>query len=360
MADLTIVDVAVVGAGISGLAVAEGLLRAGRTVRVLEARDHVGGRMESVEVAGGFADMGPTWFWPGEERVAQLVQSHEIGVHQQWNAGSALLMTGGTSDRLAYQSPPAYRFVGGAASLVHAMADSLPTEVVSLGTIVRRVESTTDGVVVHGDTTFDGPIQVAASAVVVALPPALALGSGLVQSESLDPAVAHVATQIPVWMGGITKAVAVYDRPFWRDLGLSGLASCPGEAFGEIHDMAGPDGQPAMLFGFGTSNPNGDALTAEVFVQQLNVLFGPEAASPQHVLVRDWQQDPLTTPDHWPLSGRYELFGARELQTPSWDGRLFWCSTETASRAPGHIEGALQAAERTVQQLTAAAPGTQQ
>jgi monoamine oxidase len=40
--------------------------------------------------------------------------------------------------------------------------------------------------------------------------------------------------------------------------------------------------------------------------------------------------------------------GSPVLQQPAWDGQLYWTSTETASIAPGHIEGALEAAERTV------------
>lgn len=56
------VNFVVVGAGISGLAVADGLIRAGRSVRVFEAGPTLGGRIRSVEVPGGHADLGPTWF----------------------------------------------------------------------------------------------------------------------------------------------------------------------------------------------------------------------------------------------------------------------------------------------------------
>ncbi len=44
--------------------------------------------------------------------------------------------------------------------------------------------------------------------------------------------------------------------------------------------------------------------------------------------------------------GDYALFGHPVYQRPALDGRLYWCSTETATRSPGHIEGALEAAER--------------
>src|SRR5262245_4713971 len=44
----TMLDVLVIGAGIAGLAAAQRLRRAGRSVLVLEARDRVGGRVRTL------------------------------------------------------------------------------------------------------------------------------------------------------------------------------------------------------------------------------------------------------------------------------------------------------------------------
>ncbi|MEV1115998.1 NAD(P)/FAD-dependent oxidoreductase [Actinosynnema sp. NPDC049800] len=51
-------DVAVIGAGIAGLAAAHELARAGREVRVFEAADHVGGRMATRHESGFVVDTG--------------------------------------------------------------------------------------------------------------------------------------------------------------------------------------------------------------------------------------------------------------------------------------------------------------
>ncbi|MGZ6164146.1 MAG: FAD-dependent oxidoreductase, partial [Myxococcaceae bacterium] len=59
------VDVVVVGAGAAGLAAAEVLARAGRSVRVIEARPRIGGRVDTRRLPG----------WPAPvELGAEFVQ----------------------------------------------------------------------------------------------------------------------------------------------------------------------------------------------------------------------------------------------------------------------------------------------
>ena len=77
-------------------------------------------------------------------------------------------------------------------------------------------------------------------------------------------------------------------------------------------------------------------------------MFGPEAAAPAALWIQDWRLEPFTVvPEALGLTD-YGTYGHRVFQQPSLDGRLHWASTETAQEAPGHIEGALAAAERAV------------
>ncbi len=53
--------VLVIGAGIAGLTIANSLTRAGVECVVLEARDRIGGRLHTVDLAGSPVDLGGSW-----------------------------------------------------------------------------------------------------------------------------------------------------------------------------------------------------------------------------------------------------------------------------------------------------------
>jgi monoamine oxidase len=152
-------------------------------------------------------------------------------------------------------------------------------------------------------------------------------------------------------MGNVAKAVAVYPSAFWRDDGLAGAAISHLGPLREVHDMSGPDGTPAALFGFSPLAPGVPTPTEGEIVAQLVELFGRRAADPTEVVVKDWRADHHTVPPVTAAGTAMSTYAHPHYQQPAGNGRIHWASTETAPVAPGHIEGAIAAAERTVRAI---------
>ncbi len=79
--------IAIVGAGMAGIACARTLQQAGRRVTVFEAESDVGGRMASHESPFGSFDLGAQYFTVRDERFAQALQSTP-GLCRPWSANA--------------------------------------------------------------------------------------------------------------------------------------------------------------------------------------------------------------------------------------------------------------------------------
>ncbi|TFG77425.1 MAG: FAD-dependent oxidoreductase [Thermodesulfobacteriales bacterium] len=335
------VDVVVIGAGIGGLAAARELTAKGLSVAILEARDRVGGRLLSISPSG--IDLGATWFWPNEPRITKLISDLGLETFLQYTSGDAVYETVRGVERTQGNLIDVYssRFTHGAQPLAQALADELPAGVIRFDEPVTSVRASSDNIEAH---TQNGVFS--AQHIVLAVPPALAVSS-IRFNPTLSEKLYGVAKITPVWMGAITKVVAVYSEPFWREDGLAGSAISYVGPMREVHDMSGPEGEPAALFGFApTMTIRQPTVSAEEVLRQLISLFGDKAGHPEKLLIHDWRYERFTSPPAVVRLIAYNTFGHSIYAEPQMNGRLHWASTETAQENPGHIEGALAAAER--------------
>ena len=83
-------DVIVVGAGFAGLTAARNLMREGRRVVVLEARDRVGGRVKAGKLAGHSVDVGGMWVGPTQTRLLEMIKEYGLHTTPQFEAGKKL------------------------------------------------------------------------------------------------------------------------------------------------------------------------------------------------------------------------------------------------------------------------------
>ena len=128
------------------------------------------------------------------------------------------------------------RFVGGSQLLAQRIAASLGDRVV-LSNPVREIDWTGSNVTVRADG-----IEVEARRVIVAVPRRL-------REDRYRPDLTMPRVQLlQRWPMGSLKIEAVYDRPFWRDAGISGNAILTGGPVRSTFDNTPPSGKPGVFW----------------------------------------------------------------------------------------------------------------
>ncbi|AOF87833.1 FAD dependent oxidoreductase family protein [Hydrogenophaga sp. RAC07] len=339
-------DTLIIGGGLSGLALAAKLAAQGRDFLLVEARDRLGGRILTVREGAAHFDLGPTWFWPGQPRIAALTERLGLSRFDQFCQGDVIFENeqGRVHRGRGYASMQgAWRLEGGLGALIAALENEVPAQRRRVSTTIRMLTRAAPGIIA---TSEDG-VSIQARRVVLALPPRMAVRMSF--TPTLPIAALTELEGIATWMAGHAKAVAVYDRPFWLEAGLSGDAMSRHGPVVEIHDASPASGGPYALFGFIGVPPRArsdqQALRRQIQAQLIR-LFGPEAATPNILCLKDWAYDRLTATEldaqapH--VNSRY---GLPRVLNGLWDGDLILAGTEVAPKFGGYLEGALEASE---------------
>jgi monoamine oxidase len=238
------------------------------------------------------------------------------------------------------------RVIGGTQLISMRMAEEL-SDAVLLESPVRSITHGADGVVVRSDRA-----TVRAKRVIVAIPPTLA---GRIAYEPALPAVRDGLCQ-RMAQGSVVKCMAVYDRPFWRERGLSGQLTSTRGPVSVGFDNSPPDGTPGVLLAFleGRAAREGAALDdgarREIVLGSLARAFGPEAKQPQHYVDKAWPNDQWSRgcyggfmpPGGW-------LDHGEALRTPI--GPIHWAGAETATVWNGYMDGAVSSGRRAANEV---------
>jgi monoamine oxidase len=468
------VDVAVVGGGLAGLTAARDVALRGLSVRVLEARDRVGGRIWNHDLGGGkVSERGGTFVGPTQDRLMSLAKGLRVGTFDTYDTGDDLYINnvdnpGGAIPPMRYsdtgptgtappdptvavdlatvvpdldmkstkvpvaapwtaqsahdwdgqtlesyinsksqnprfkalvpvatrpifgaeprelsllfvlfyiassgnpQNPGTFernfdtrggaqqsRFIGGSQLIPIRLAERLGPKRVLLSSPVRSIVQGKSSVTVHSDRH-----TITARRVIVAIPPALA---GRIHYHPALPFARDQLTQrYP--QGTLTKVAAVYDKPFWRDAGLTGQILDTGGPVSATFDDSPPDGSPGVLFGFvgGDNARTYNAMSASgrqaAVIGQFTSWFrsqsqalGQAASQPQAFFDTNWSAEVWTRgcPVGIPSLGTLIAYGPY-LRAPI--GRIHWAGTETSDYWNGYMDGAVRSGERATREVLA-------
>ena len=442
-------DTIIVGAGYAGLTAAHELIKVGKNVLLLEARDRIGGRVHTQRFDNGtYVDLGGAWVGPSQDRLLALAREFGVETFKTYDTGKSTQYFRGKVKRYKGLIPPlplfsllsldmairridkmaktvdlanpantpdaakldsltlhdwmqkqmSYdvardffkiaagaiwaadptelsmlhamfytksgrnfntlmnikdgaqeeRFVGGAQTTADRMAALFMDRIV-LNAPVRAISQTENCVSVTTDTA-----TYTADRVVVAIPPPLQ--ADIRFAPALPPERQQISRQMT--MGAVWKCYAIYDRPFWREQGLNGLAATPDGHVSVTFDNSPKDGSRGILMGFvlGEKAREFSTLTDEQrqssAMQSFVTFFGAEATQPLRYLDHSYLNEvwskgcyaAVPQPGFWTSVGH-------AIRRPV--GRIHWAGTETSDVWNGYIDGAVRSGERVAQELLA-------
>jgi monoamine oxidase len=462
------VDVAIVGAGLSGLTAAKNLLAGGKTVLVLEARNRVGGKVLNRALKnGGETEVGAEFVGPTQDRSLAMISELGLSTFDVYNTGNSVLWRNNT--RLPYDpldpntggAPPIdfdalMQMAAGQAQLdawaaeldtaapwTHPMAkewDSVTladwmktnanladtkfmfdtfaksiwaaearemslfyviTYIAAAGNeqnkgTVGRLISTANGAQekrVEGGTGLipqrlaekvgkknivfnaavsavtkrrDGTYEVQSRAgKVKAKKVVLALGPTLQQRIYFSPPLPQARRELNqrMKMASIGKAIAVYDKPFWRENGGNGKdEKLNGQVMSDkgltkvTFDNSDSSASYGAIMGFILGDDmrawdsKSESQVREAIVSDYVRYFGPQAKDVKDFVLQRWDLE------EWSRGGPVAVAPPRVISQygsalrKSVDG-LHFAGTETSEYWMGYMDGAIRSGERVAKEI---------
>ena len=342
----------IIGAGLTGLTTAYLLKQRGVEASILEARDRIGGRIQTWSRTGEASiELGATWLGNKHQELITLLDKLGLGIQEQVLGETAIYEFLSTSPpqlvSLPPNSDPSYRILGGSSALTQALVDQLAPEQIQLGQAVKTITEKKGVFEIQTEkNTYRSDV------IISTLPPNL-----LVNTVSITPnlpgELIDVANQTHTWMGTSIKVGFTFKNPFWREIKSSGTIFSNVGPVREMYDHSNAENTHFALKGFLNDSfyPTSQEERKTKVLNQLAKYYGDQVQTHISYVEKVWREDPFTFyPYHHSILPHHNN-GHAIYQKAYLDGRFIVAGSETAKQFPGYMEGAIRSAQEVVDRI---------
>lgn len=344
----------ILGAGLSGLTLAYYLQKENIPFLILEARDRIGGRINTLYGDGGKSvEMGATWFGKKHSHLKELLRELNIGYFPQHTSGVSLFETFSFAPPQKFTIPDgeeeqSYRIKGGSSNIINKLIEKIDANLIQLNTQVNTVlfKENTIEIKTNKEELFH------CEKLISTLPPRL-LTETINFEPELPENIKSLCQQTHTWMGESIKFCLTYKTPFWRNNGFSGAAFSQSSISSEMHDHSNENGTFHAIKGF--LNPGSASMSQEerkkLLLAQLTKYYGEIA---QEFIAYDeavWSEEKYTYVPYDGYIRAHQNNGHALFNSFYFSGKLRIAGSETATHFPGYMDGAVCSAKEVFEQL---------
>lgn len=338
-------DVIIIGAGLTGLTLAYLLSNQDTKVLIVEARDRLGGRIYTLDENKSQIEMGATWLGSKHQSLINLLGKLHINYFPQQIGEHAIYEAISTSPpylaTLPHNPDPTLRITNGSISLINSLAGQLTNTQINLGEKVISIKKIDK----HLQLTGTGN-NYKAKYVISTLPPNLFINT-ITCAPELPNKVSELCQSTHTWMSESIKIALSYDKPFWRQEGLSGTVFSNVGPIPEMYDHSNFQDNTYALMGFlnGNYHISQKKQRKALVLNQLRKYYGNIVDSYLNYHEQVWNQESET---YFPYSKPilpHQNNGDQLYQQSYLDNSLLIAGTETAKSYPGYMEGAIISAQ---------------
>lgn len=345
--------VIIIGAGLSGLVTAFRLKQAKIPFKLLEAKKQVGGRIYTKMTDNKTPiEMGATWFGRQHQNLIQLLNELQIAVFPQFQGQYYFYDDPDSSHHGKYKLPqqePSYRILDGSKSLIEKLHAKLEQEDILFNTQIKEIKKEKEVLILRTDDDK----EYTADQVVLSVPPKI-WSHRINFIPTLPEELQSTANNTQTWMEDSIKAAVEFKEPFWRDKDYPAIIMSNFGPFIECYDHSNQQESKFALCGF--LNPEfkriNRAKREKLVLKQLSAILGERALDAISYHDYIWSDDDYVK---WPkdtLMQPHQNNGHPIFKQPFFNDQIIISSSESATRFPGYMDGAVEAGENAFKQVS--------